>query len=276
MQNLKRTFYRIINLLRTEKQVPIITALPQNAMLLNKVALIAGGTGGIGIAIAQKFLEDGCQVIITGTSLKSVEKGLKKLANENASGICLNMKDVNDFENKINEASKLFGNIDILVNCAGINDSRTFFEVTEEIYDEILDVNTKGVYFLTQAVANHMINNKKAGHILNISSSSALRPASTPYTISKWAVSGMTKGFADVLTKYGITVNAIAPGPVATGMVGVTNLSDISHKSCPFGRYALPEEIANLAEYLVSGQGDLIIGETIYITGGSGTISLHR
>lgn len=276
MSKIKDVVYRIIDLLRTEKQVPIFTASSQSSMLKNKIALISGGTGGIGIAIAKKFLDDGCCVIITGTSLSSVEKGLTKLSNDRAAGICLRMNEIGSFREKISEASKFFGNIDILVNCAGINDPSPFLEVTEEIYDRIMDVNAKGLYFLTQAVAKDMIKNKKNGHILNISSASALRPASTPYTISKCAVSGMTKGFADVLIKYGITVNAIAPGPVATEMVGKMDVDDISHSSCPAGRYAMPDEIANFAEYLVSGQGNLIVGETVYITGGSGVISLHK
>ena len=275
MLKIKKTIYRLVDLLRTERQIPIVTALPQSTLLKNKVALIVGGTGGIGIAIAQKFLADGCSVIITGTSLKSVENGLKKIESENAAGITLDMKSVKEFNQKVEEACNIFGKINILVNCAGLNDPSSFLEVTEEIYDRIMNVNTKGVYFLTQAVAKYMIKNEIKGHILNISSASALRPASTPYTISKCAISSMTKGFADMLIKYGITVNAIAPGPVATEMVGMTDLSDISHNTCPAGRYALPDEIANLAEYMVSDQGNLIVGETVYITGGSGTISLH-
>lgn len=276
MSKIKNIIYRLIDLVRTEKQVPIITSLPQSQMLENKVAMISGGTGGIGISIAQKFLADGCSVIITGTSSKSVEKGLEKLNSDSATGVILDMQSANSFKKKVDEASRIFGKIDILVNCAGLNDSSSFLDVTEEIYDRIMNVNSKGVYFLTQAVAKYMIKNELKGHILNISSASALRPASTPYTISKWTVAGMTKGFADVLIKYGITVNAIAPGPVATEMVGVTNLDDIGHKTSPSSRYALPEEIANLAEYLVSSQGDLIVGETVYITGGSGTISYHN
>ena len=97
-----------------------------------------------------------------------------------------------------------------------------------------------------------------------------------PYAISKWGITGLTKGLADILIPYGITVNAIAPGPTATAMLGKDTESDISHDTSPIGRYATPQEIANLALYMVSDMGNLIVGDTFYITGGSGTISLHR
>lgn len=121
-----------------------------------------------------------------------------------------------------------------------------------------------------------MIDNHIKGHILNVSSSSALRPAWTPYQISKWAIDGMTKGFADLLLKDGIIVNGIAPGPTATDMVNMGDTSNIYYDAQPSHRYAMPEEIANLAIYLISPLADFIVGDTIYITGGSGTISYHK
>ena len=188
------------------------------------------------------------------------------------------MENVRSFNNKIQEVLGMFQShkIDILINCAGVNDPSNFLNVTEEIYDHVMAVNTKGLYFISQAVAKYMITNNIRGHILNISSSSALRPASTPYIISKLAVSGITKGLADELIKYQIIVNALAPGPVATDMVGKTDVNEITHATTPIGRYALPSEVAHFAVQMVSGYGDLIVGETLYMTGGSGTISLHR
>ena len=120
------------------------------------------------------------------------------------------------------------------------------------------------------------MKNKIKGHILNLSSSSALRPASTPYNISKWGIRGFTKGLADVMAPYGITVNAIGPGPTATEMLGVSETDTIYHPTNPSGRYATPEEIANLALFMISGAGDMIVGDTFYITGGSGTTTMHK
>lgn len=166
--------------------------------------------------------------------------------------------------------------IDILVNCAGVVNKGGFFDITEEEYDRVMDINVKGVYFACQAVSKYMIENKIKGHILNISSSSALRPAWTPYQMSKWSIRGFTQGLADTLLPYGIVVNAIGPGQTATKMLGMEEGESIYNAGNPCGRYALPEEIANLALFMVGQTGDLIIGETYYITGGSGSISMHR
>lgn len=177
---------------------------------------------------------------------------------------------------KIAAASFPENRIDILVNSAGILNHTDFLEMSEDEYDRIMDINAKGTFFMSQAVAKHMIENRIKGHILNLSSSSSLRPAWTPYQISKWAVRGMTLGMADRLLPYGIIVNAIAPGPVATPMLGKHEGDSIYNATCPAGRYAMPEEIARLATFMVSDLGDMIVGDTFYMTGGSGTISLHR
>lgn len=168
------------------------------------------------------------------------------------------------------------GQLDILVNSAGVVSHADFLHMTEAEYDSIMDINAKGTYFMSQAVGKHMIEKKVRGHILNVASSSALRPAWTPYQMSKWAVRGLTLGLADVLLPYGIVVNAIAPGPVATPMLGKFEGDSIYNETSPSGRYAMPEEIAQLAVFMVSHLGDLIVGDTFYMTGGSGTITLHN
>ena len=121
-----------------------------------------------------------------------------------------------------------------------------------------------------------MIDKKIKGHILNVTSSSALRPAWTPYQMSKWAVRGLTKGLADMMIPHGIVVNAIAPGPTATPMLGKEEGDSIYEPYTPARRYAMPEEIASLAVFMVSGAGDMIVGDTFYMTGGSGIITLHH
>ena len=175
---------------------------------------------------------------------------------------------------RIRSAAELFpeNRIDILVNCAGVINHSRFEEISEEEYDSIMDINTKGTFFMCQAMGKFMIDRHIKGHILNVSSSSALRPAWTPYQMSKWAVRGFTLGLADTLLPYGIIVNAIAPGPVATKMLGKSETDNIDNPSCPIGRYALPGEIASLATFMVSDLGDMIVGDTFYMTGGSGTI----
>lgn len=178
---------------------------------------------------------------------------------------------------KVRTAAAMFpeNRIDILVNSAGVINHSDFWDMSETEYDSIMDINAKGTFFMSQAVAKHMIENRIRGHILNVTSSSALRPAWTPYQISKWAVRGLTLGMADKLLPYGIVVNAIAPGPTATLMLGKSEGDSIYNATCPAGRFAMPEEIAALAVFMVSDMGDMIVGDTFYMTGGSGTITLH-
>lgn len=129
---------------------------------------------------------------------------------------------------------------------------------------------------MSQAVSQFMIEKKSKGHILNITSSSALRPAWTPYQMSKWAIKGFTLGLADTLIPYGIIVNAIAPGPTATPMLNKQEGDSIYEPYTPARRYATPEELGSLAVFMVSSAGDMIVGDTVYMTGGSGTITLHH
>ena len=180
---------------------------------------------------------------------------------------------------KVKTAAAMFpeNRIDILVNSAGVVSHSDFLDMSEQEYDSIMDINAKGTFFMSQATAKYMIENRIKGHILNVTSSSALRPAWTPYQMSKWAVRGLTLGAADKLLPYGIVVNAIAPGPTATPMLGKNEGDDeIYNAICPSGRFAMPSEIAALATFMVSDMGDMIVGDTFYMTGGSGVITLHR
>lgn len=178
---------------------------------------------------------------------------------------------------KVKTAAGMFpeNRIDILVNSAGVVSHSDFLDMSEQEYDSIMDINAKGTFFMSQAIAKYMIENRIKGHILNVTSSSALRPAWTPYQMSKWAVRGLTLGMADRLLPYGIIVNAIAPGPTATPMLGKKEGDSIYNATCPAGRFAMPSEIAALATFMVSDMGDMIVGDTFYMTGGSGTITLH-
>lgn len=123
--------------------------------------------------------------------------------------------------------------------------------------------------------AKYFIANKIAGNILNVCSSSSNRPAISPYTVSKWGEKGFTKGFAKKLIKDNIVVNAVAPGPTASGMLLESSGGDLTHLSSPAGRYVTAEEIANLALFLISDMGRMIVGETVFMTGGCGTLTFE-
>ncbi len=256
-----------------------VRELAPSSMLEGRCAVVTGGTSGIGFAIAKAFLNAGAEVVITGRSEEKLNKACKDLilqTNINRiHGIVLNNLDVQaipkQFERIVEIMSKK--SVDILVNNAGLVGGE-IRECTEETYDAILGTNLKGSFFLTQHVAKYMKEKEIKGNILNIGSSSCLRPATSAYTLSKWGMRGFTLGMAKALAPYGITVNGIAPGPTATPMLMKDGVKEeISFEGNPIGRYARPEEIANMAVFLTSEMGRTIVGDMIYMTGGAGLVT---
>lgn len=257
-----------------------ISVLAPNELLIGRTALITGGTSGIGLEIACSFVNSGAEVIITGRNEEKLSKACKEIecrtnSQNKIHGLQMDNTKVKEFEQLFHNALNLVESrkIDILVNNAGLvgGDIR---DCDEEKYDSILDTNLKGTFFLTQLLAKYMKENSIHGNILNIGSSSSNRPATSAYTISKWGIKGFTEGMAKDLAPYGITVNAIAPGPTATPMLMPNGIEEnISFPKNPIGRYARPEEIANMAVFLVSSMGRTIVGDMIFMTGGAGVIT---
>ena len=271
----KRKIRKIIP--KRKEILPVIVPTQNQDLLKGKVALITGGSSGIGFAIAQALINCGAKIIIAGTNEDKLKNALSQLGNT-ARSITINVKNVDVIPQIIEQAAQMFeeNRIDILVNSAGAHHSKSFEEMTEEEFDNIIDINVKGTFFMCQSMARYMKKNRIKGHILNLSSSSALRPAWGPYQISKWAIRGFTLGLAEQLQPYGIVVNAIAPGQTATPMLGKSKDGDLYNDYALAGRYITPEEVANLAVFMVSDMGNMIVGDTFYITGGSGTISLEH
>jgi len=272
LRKLKRIITGTVVALKSKNYVPIQHTVNDD-LLKDKVALITGGSGGIGFAIAKAFLESGCKVIIAGTNEKKLSSKLEELGG--GMSVILNLSFIKGIEESVSKAIAIYGHIDILVNSAGIHSTKVFenfMEVEEKDYDSIMDINLKGTYFVTQNVAKHMVANKIHGHILNISSSTALEPAWSPYRLSKWGIKGMTLGFAQQLQPYGIIVNAIAPGSTATKLLGFKDGDSIYSADNENHRLTLPSEIAEYAKLMVSSLGDMIVGDTLYISGGRGTI----
>lgn len=255
-----------------------IVTLAPNELLKSRFALITGGTSGIGFAIAKLFLNSGASVCITGRSQERIDDACNKLklsvpeSKDHIYGIVLDNQEVSAFPSTIDRIIGIEGKIDILVNNAGILGGN-ISESTEKEYDTVLDTNLKGTFFLSRIVGKYMISNQIKGNILNIASSSSLRPANSAYTISKWGIRGLTSGLAKSLAPYGITVNGVAPGPTATPMLLKEDIHNISHPTLPAGRYVLPEEIANMALFLVSDMGRMVVGDIVYMTGGAGTLT---
>lgn len=276
---IKRGLQPLIRRLPIHKVTPQIVELKQDGLLKGRTAMVTGGTEGIGSAIAKAFLKAGAIVVITGRNQKKVDTAVQAIKNEIGGnvpiyGIELNMKDVTAFENKFKEMLALVpsGRVDILVNNAGVSVD-PHAASSEEEYDSVLDTNLKGVYFLSQQFAHYFKDNRIKGNILNIASSSSVRPATSAYGLSKWGVRGLTEGMARLLAPHGITVNGIAPGQTATSMMEGVSSDNVYHPTNLIGRYILPVEIANMAVILVSEAGRSIVGDIVYMTGGSGNVT---
>lgn len=248
--------------------------------LEGKTALITGGSSGIGYAIAHSFLKNGACVVLCGRNQEKLNKAQEQLLREcdcSVERIQILQFDISNISWMTRVLTEFLSHesnrIDVLVNNAGINGGSSFPNTKENEFDEIIDTNLKGMYFISQIMADYMVSHRIHGNILNITSSSALRPANTPYIVSKWGERGLTLGMAKKYLPYGIVVNGLAPGPTMTPMMKEEDHDDLSNDYSPIGRYATPEEMGNLATILVSDMGRLIVGDTIYATGGAGVIT---
>ena len=255
-----------------------VVTLAANELLKGRVALITGGTSGIGFSIAKAFLNSGATVIITGRNEKRIEQACDILRlsvkdAENVYGYMLDNTCVKSFEPALQEMSSQWNvKIDILVNNAGVLGG-DISDVDEEQYDVIMDTNLKGAFFLSFFFFMYMKQQHISGNILNIASSSSFRPAASAYTMSKWGLRGLTLGLAKSFAPYGIIVNGVAPGPTSTPMLLKDKNDDLTFERNPLGRFALPEEIANMSVFLVSDMGRTIVGDIVCMTGGAGLIT---
>lgn len=275
MPVINKIYHFIDYILQKKKEkeiIPIPEIIYDKHLLKGKIIFITGGTSGIGFAIAKASLNNGGKVIITSSTNNKLQAALSTLNSERAKGMLWNITEISTYEKNFERVLSLFPEhrIDVLINSAGLTQKTNFFDTTEEMFDKIINVNVKGLFFISKYIAEYFISQNIKGHILNISSSSAIKPAWGPYQISKWSVRGFTIGLAEQLAPYGITVNAIAPGKTATPMMDMEGNSNLYCTNQPSKRYISPSEIANMAVYLISDSGRMVMGDTIYMTGGTG------
>ncbi len=276
---MKKILRRLISHICPPKIVKAdISVLAPNCLLDGRKAIITGGTSGIGYQIAISFLKAGAEVLITGRSQKRIDDAISKICSVNADyvhrvyGQEMDITNIANLERAFQEVSKKIGKVDILVNNAGLTGGH-INDCTETDFDSIVNTNMKGVFFLSRIVGRYMVSNKIQGNILNVCSSSSLRPANSVYTMSKWAVRGLTEGLARMLIPYGIVVNGIAPGLTATPMLNKNDSNDnLSNPYVLTKRYATAEEIAEMAVILVSNMCRMVVGDVLYMTGGSGLL----
>ena len=242
-------------------------------MLNNKVAIITGGTRGIGYAIAKKFLENNAKVIIFGSRKESVDKAITSLkeldSSYEVSGYYPNLIKESELKEIFDKINDKYGHIDILINNAGISSKTKIDDYTEEEFDKISNLNIKSVYTCSKVSIPYL--KESHGVILNTSSMVSIygQPSGVMYPASKFAVNGITKSLARELAPYGIRVNAVAPGITNTDMVKSLpkELIEPLIKIIPLGRIGEPEDIANAFLFLASDMASYISGVILSVDG---------
>lgn len=274
---LKRIYLGLFSPLRKKVSANIVTLAP-NELLSGKTAVITGCTSGIGLAIARAFLNAGANIVAIGRNKGKLDKAVADLSllakgDSKVYSYILDMLESDKLEGAVKDIIRLIPNhkIDILVNNAGLGGVASATEMEE--YDIVMNTNLKAVYFFTRYVARHMIAEKTEGNILNVASSSSLRPAGNVYGLSKWGVRGLTAGFAKMLIKHNIVVNAVGPCGTATPFMRMNDNDELFSRTIPAGRFATPEEVANIAVVLTSNLGRMIVGDVVYLSGGAGVVT---
>ena len=243
----------------------------------NKIAIVTGARKGIGRAIALALAKEGANVVVSDVSQEDCQKVVTEIKALGRRGLALRC-DVSsrvEVEDMVRRTVAEFGKVDILVNNAGVISFKPFLELTDEDWDNTLNVNLKGQFLCARAVAREMVKNKW-GRIINVASISSggcgiAFPLIAHYTASKGGVMALTEALALELTPQGINVNAICPGAIDTDMAKGTKESGQIEQvllRIPKGRLGQPEDIANLAVFLASEESDYISGAAIVIDGG--------
>ncbi|HLR68350.1 MAG TPA: glucose 1-dehydrogenase [Virgibacillus sp.] len=238
--------------------------------LNNKVALIVGGTSGIGEATAKMFAKEGAKVIASGLEEDRGQRIVHDIKQNNGEAIFIKIDITNQasIEDGINKAVEEYGTIDLLYNGAGIHDAyKNVIDTDEETFNKLIEVNVKGPYLVTKAVLPIFLEKSK-GNIINIGSQSTFVAGAggNTYVTSKHAVNGFTKQLAYDFGHKGVKANLIAPGFIETPMT--EGIQDKRLKDIPAGRAGKPEEIAAAAVFLASDESDYMQGAEIKVDGG--------
>ena len=238
----------------------------------NKVAVITGGTRGIGLAIVQKFIDEGASVAVIGTRPESVDPVVEKFASDaNIKGYALNVADREAVEETFKNITADFGTVDVLVNNAGITRDTLLMRMKEEDWDSVIDINLKGAFNCLKAVTRAMMK-ARCGRIINISSIVGLtgNPGQANYSASKAGLFGLTKSAAKELAARNITVNAVAPGYIATEMTDAISeeARESFLKNIPLARQGEGKDVAALVAFLASDDASYITGQTVNVDGG--------
>lgn len=235
--------------------------LQPNAQLQGKKIIVTGGGRGLGVAMATKFIAEGAEVLIAGRNEKQLKETSEKIG---CKYLTLDVSNVENFADFMQNADKILNGINCLVNNAGISlHENTFFDVTPKTFDQQIDTNFKGAYFLTQEFIKLLKKNNRKGNILFTSSETGDTMDFRPYGFTKAAVNSMVQGLAYLFAKDGIRINAVAPGVTASEMTGFSVESNLHYEGNTTERIYLPEEVAETACFLISEASGCISGQII-------------
>lgn len=245
--------------------------------LTGKVALVTGSSQGIGRGIATRFAQEGADVVINyNRTPGGAQEVLREVEAIGRRGLIVqaDMGNVNEIRKLIATTVEHFGRLDILVNNAGVETHAPFWEVKEEDYDRVLNINLRGVFFATQAMVQHLMQTKRCGKIINISSvhEELPFPNFTAYCASKGGLKMFTRNLAVELGPLGITINSIAPGaietPINTKLLNDPKKLNSLLGQIPLARLGKPKDVAGVAVFLASDDADYVTGSTYYVDGG--------
>ena len=242
-------------------------------MLEGKIAIVTGGTRGIGYEIVRTFLKNNAKVILFGSCEESVNKALNSLKEENneyeVSGYYPHLNNLEEVSRIFENIKNKYGKIDILINNAGVSSSMRLEDYTMDEFDKIVDVNIKSVFVCSKAALPYLKESK--GTIINTSSMVSIhaQAAGVMYPASKFAVNGITKSLSRELAPYGIRVNAVAPGITETDMVRNLPKEVIEPliATIPLGRIGTVSDVANAFLYLASPMASYVTGEILQVDG---------
>ena len=242
-----------------------------------KVAVVTGGNSGIGLGVAKAYAQEGAQVAITGRNEQTLEAAAKEIG-DGTLAIQADAGKVAEIEAAMKKIKERFGRIDALFVNAGVARFVPFDQVTEELFDETVDINMKGVFFTVQKAIPLM--SKGSAIVLNASINAHLgMPGTTVYGATKAAVINMAKTLSAELLERGIRVNAVSPGPITSALLRgwnsqekIQETKDWIQSQVPIKRFGTPEEIAAAVLYLTSSESAFVLGAELIIDGGMSTL----
>ena len=242
--------------------------------LTGKVAVVTGGTRGIGLAVAAWMLEHGASVVISGRDAERLNIAVKELARDGAlaAGLVADAGRREDAERLVDVARERFGRLDVLVNNAGITRDGLVIRMKDDDWDRVLETNLKGAFLMTRAASKAMVRAKTGGRIINIASTAGVmgNAGQANYSAAKAGLIGLTKATARELAHWGILVNAVAPGLIETDMAAAlpVDARDALLTQVPLKRIGTAREVAEMVGFLAGAGAAYVTGQVFHVNGG--------